>query len=59
MKASTKNRLEGMYHTLKGTVKEAIGNTLSSPRVALSGYIERAEGRIQANLGKAEKAIGR
>ena len=59
MKASTKNRLEGTYHEIKGTVKEAVGKTVNSPRVAIAGHVEKAAGIVQTKVGKAEKIIGR
>jgi len=59
MKASTKNRLEGTYHEMKGAVKEAVGKTVNSPRVAIAGHVEKTAGKAQAKVGKAEKIIGR
>ncbi len=59
MKASTKNRLEGTYHELKGAAKVAIGKTVNSPRVANEGRVEKAAGIVQAKFGKVEKIIGR
>jgi uncharacterized protein YjbJ (UPF0337 family) len=59
MKASTKDRLEGKYHEIKGTVKVAIGKAVNSPRVAIAGRVEKAAGIVQVKVGKAEKVIGR
>jgi uncharacterized protein YjbJ (UPF0337 family) len=59
MKASTKNRLEGTFHEMKGAAKVAIGKTVNSPRVVIAGHVEKAAGIIQAKVGKAEKIIGR
>ena len=59
MKASTKNRLEGTFHELKGTARVAIGKTVNSPRTALAGRVEKAAGIAQAKFGKVEKIIGR
>jgi uncharacterized protein YjbJ (UPF0337 family) len=58
MKASTKNRLAGTYHEVKGAAKVAIGKTVNSPRVALEGRVEKAAGIVQAKVGKVEKSVG-
>ena len=59
MRDSTKDRVEGKFHEVKGSVKEVIGKAVHSPRVALEGHNEKTVGRIQEDLGKARKAIGR
>jgi uncharacterized protein YjbJ (UPF0337 family) len=59
MKASTKNRLEGTLHEMKGAVKAAIGKTVNSPRMTMAGHVEKTAGKVQEKLGKAEKIIGK
>jgi uncharacterized protein YjbJ (UPF0337 family) len=59
MRASTKDRLVGTYHEIKGAAKVAIGKTVNSPRLAIEGRVEKAAGIIRAKAGKVEKAIGR
>jgi uncharacterized protein YjbJ (UPF0337 family) len=59
MKASTKDRLEGTYHEIKGAVRVAIGKAVNSPRVAIAGHVEKAAGTVQVKVGKAERVIGR
>lgn len=59
MRASTKDRLEGTYHEIKGAAKVAIGKTVNSPRIALEGRVEKAAGIVQAKVGKVKKVIGR
>ena len=58
MRASTKNRLEGTYHELKGTARVAIGKTVNSNRVVIAGHVEKVAGIVQAQVGKVEKIVG-
>ena len=59
MRDSTKNRVEGTFHEMKGNVKAAVGKTFNSPKVAIEGHAERIAGKIQEKFGKVEKIIGR
>ncbi len=58
MKASTKNRVMGTYHEMKGGFKATIGSTLNSRRVAFSGRVERIGGSMQATYGRFQRFLG-
>lgn len=59
MKDSTKERMEGKFHEVKGSIKAAVGNAVHSPRVSLAGQTEKIAGKAQEKLGKAQKTMGR
>jgi uncharacterized protein YjbJ (UPF0337 family) len=59
MKGSTKDRIEGKFHEVKGSIKAAVGNAVHSPKVSLAGQTEKIAGKAQEKLGKAQKSIGR
>jgi uncharacterized protein YjbJ (UPF0337 family) len=45
------NRLDGMGHEVKGTIKEQIGQ-------ATDDRSQQLEGNVEKNVGKAEQMIG-
>jgi uncharacterized protein YjbJ (UPF0337 family) len=59
MKNSTKDQVEGKFHEVKGSVKEAVGKAINNPKVAIEGYNEKVAGKVQETLGKAKKTIGK
>ena len=59
MKDSTKDRMEGKFHEVKGSIKAAVGNAVHSPRVSLEGHTEKIAGKAQETRGKVQKSIGR
>jgi uncharacterized protein YjbJ (UPF0337 family) len=59
MKGSTKDRMEGKFHEVKGSLKVAVGNAVHSPSVSLAGQTEKIAGKAQEKLGKAKKTIGK
>ena len=58
MKASTKDRVEGKFHEVKGSVKESVGNAVNNPRVETEGRNEKIGGKVQETLGKIKKTLG-
>jgi uncharacterized protein YjbJ (UPF0337 family) len=59
MKGSTKDRIEGKFHEVKGSIKAAVGNAVHSPSVSLAGHTEKIAGKAQETRGKAQKTIGK
>ena len=59
MKGSMKDRMEGKYHEVKGSVKEAVGKAVNSPKIAMEGKTEKIAGKAQEKLGEVKKIIGR
>lgn len=57
MKDSTKDKVEGAAHELKGAVKEKLGHTLNSPDLEDEGTAEKLGGKVQKKVGDIEKVI--
>ena len=58
MADSTKNKIEGAVHDVKGTIKEKIGRATSDPKLEDEGTAEKVGGKVQKKVGDVEKALG-
>ena len=58
MTDSTKDRVEGTVHEVKGAVKETIGRATGNPDLESEGQAENLSGKIQRKVGEVEKVIG-
>ena len=59
MKSSTRDNVEGTLHTVKGTVKEAIGKLTDNPKLQVEGKVEKIAGKIQEKVGQVKKVLGK
>ena len=57
MKPSTKDRIEGLLHELKGRVKARAGQLARNPSLRAEGQVERVAGKIQNKVGQIEKVF--
>jgi uncharacterized protein YjbJ (UPF0337 family) len=57
MKDSTKDKVEGKVHELKGAVKEKVGGATNDPNLAAEGTDEKLGGKIQKKVGDIEKVF--
>jgi uncharacterized protein YjbJ (UPF0337 family) len=57
MKPSTKDRVDGKIHEIKGAVKEKAGELTNNPRLEGEGMGEKMAGKVQGVIGKVEKAL--
>lgn len=57
MKDSTKDKVEGAAHELKGAVKEKVGRATNNPDLETEGTAEKLGGKVQKKVGDIEKAI--
>jgi uncharacterized protein YjbJ (UPF0337 family) len=57
MKDSTKDKVEGTAHEVKGTVKEKIGHATNNPDLEDEGSAEKVGGKIQKKVGDIEKVL--
>jgi uncharacterized protein YjbJ (UPF0337 family) len=57
MKDSTKNKLEGAAHELKGKVKEKAGQATNDPDLEAQGADEKVAGKVQKKVGDIEKVL--
>jgi uncharacterized protein YjbJ (UPF0337 family) len=57
MKDSTKDKIQGAAHEVKGAVKEKVGRATGDPRLENSGADEKVGGKIQKKIGDIEKVL--
>lgn len=59
MKSSTKDQVEGTFHKVKGTIKEAAGKLSDNPALEGEGTGERIAGNVQEKIGQVKKVLGK
>ncbi len=57
MNDSTKDKVEGTGHELKGAVKEKIGQVTNNPDLEAEGTGEKVAGKVQKKVGDVEKVF--
>jgi uncharacterized protein YjbJ (UPF0337 family) len=57
MKDSTKDKVQGATHELKGAVKEKLGRATNDPDLEAEGSGEKVAGKIQKKVGDIEKVV--
>lgn len=58
MKLSTRYQAKGVFHVVKGTIRETAGRISSNTTLGVKGKFERFAGRIQWRIGKAQGVFG-
>ena len=54
MRQSTKDKVEGQLHEVKGKVKEKAGQVTNNPDLEVEGQSENLAGKIQKKVGQIE-----
>jgi uncharacterized protein YjbJ (UPF0337 family) len=57
MQDSTKDKIEGKTHEVKGAVKEKVGHATNDPDLEAEGQDEKVAGKIQKKVGDIEKVF--
>lgn len=57
MTDSTKDKVEGAAHQLKGAVKEKVGRVTNDPDLETEGTGEKLGGKVQKKVGDVEKVF--
>jgi uncharacterized protein YjbJ (UPF0337 family) len=57
MKNSKQDKIEGVVHVAKGTVKEAAGKLMNNRTLEAKGNIEQAKGHLQSTVGDVKNAV--
>jgi len=57
MKDSSKDKIAGAAHELKGKVKEKVGHATNNPDLEAEGTDERIGGKIQKKVGDIKKVF--
>jgi uncharacterized protein YjbJ (UPF0337 family) len=52
-----KDRVEGVAHQAKGSVKEAAGKLIGDKKVQAEGAAEKAAGKVQNAVGGAKDTV--
>ena len=58
MKQSTEDKAKGMFHEVKGKVKEKVGQVTNNPDLEDEGQVEKIGGKVQKKIGQVEKILG-
>lgn len=58
MKLSTRYQAKGIFHEVRGTVKELAGRISSNTALGIRGKFERFTGKVQYRIGKTGGAFG-
>ena len=59
MDSSIKDKVEGTFHEVKGTVKEEVGKLTSNPELEAEGQGEKNVGKAQQVIGKVKNILGK
>jgi len=59
MKSSTQDKAEGMFHKVKGKVKEVAGEISDNPKLEAEGTVEKITGQVQEKISQVKKVWGR
>lgn len=59
MKSSTKDKIEGAIHEVKGAAKELAGKITDNPKLQAKGLAEKIGGKVQTKIGEVKKVFGK
>ena len=59
MKPSSKDKVAGTIHEVKGAVKEKVGRLTNNPDLEIEGAVEKVAGSVQKKIGQVKKVLGR
>jgi len=57
MNNSTKDKMDGTAHEVKGAVKETVGKAIGNPDMQDEGTAEKVGGKVQKKVGDVEKVF--
>lgn len=59
MKSSSRDKVEGTLHEVKGKCKEVAGQITDNPKLVAKGKIEQLAGKAQGKVGQVKKVFGK
>jgi uncharacterized protein YjbJ (UPF0337 family) len=59
MKSSTKDKVEGTFHQVKGKIRETAGKVTDNPKLEVEGTAEKIAGKLQEKSGDVKKVFGK
>jgi uncharacterized protein YjbJ (UPF0337 family) len=57
MKSSTKDKVQGKAHEIKGAAKQKVGHATDNPKLEDKGADEKVSGTIQKKVGQVEEVF--
>ncbi|MGA3039471.1 MAG: CsbD family protein [Bryobacteraceae bacterium] len=57
MNTSTKDKIQGTFHELKGKVKQKAGHAAGNPDTESEGQAENLSGKVQKKIGQIENVF--
>ncbi len=57
MKSSTKDKVKGTFHQMKGKLKEIAGELTDNPKLKAAGTYEKMSGIVQEKIGQVKKGL--
>jgi uncharacterized protein YjbJ (UPF0337 family) len=57
MSPSSKDKIEGQFHEVKGKLKEKAGQVAGNPDLEAEGAAENLGGKVQKKVGQFEKVL--
>ena len=57
MKSSSRDKVEGTFHEMKGTVRKVAGKLSDNPKLESEGTAENIAGKVQNKIGQIEKVL--
>jgi uncharacterized protein YjbJ (UPF0337 family) len=58
MKPSSKDKVAGKIHEVKGAVKEKVGKLTNNPDLEAEGKVEKMAGKVRKKIGQVKKVFG-
>ncbi len=59
MKSSARDKAEGMFHQVKGKLKETAGELSDDPQLEAEGAGEKIAGKVQEKIGQVKQVLGK
>jgi uncharacterized protein YjbJ (UPF0337 family) len=57
MSPSSKDKIQGEFHEVKGKAKQVAGQVTNKPKLEAEGQTEKLTGKIQKKVGQIEKVL--
>jgi uncharacterized protein YjbJ (UPF0337 family) len=58
MKSSTKDKMKGKFHEVKGKAKVVTGEITDNPELQAKGQAEKLAGKSQQTVGQVKQVFG-
>ncbi len=59
MKSSTKDRIKGSFHEVKGSIKEQVGKATNDRNLRAEGKAEKNAGKVEQRIGHAKESVAK